>query len=271
VTKNPPILRFPAAFAAFAALSAVPFLKAASGLIRYSLSDVPEAYLVVIPVVAYFWTAMRLRRDPEPPRRGLADFWSALLVVGVGGVLALSLAGRFPGYANSPVLLLWPLWCGVTAAFIFGPGAFRHMLRPLLYLYLAWPPVFIAIINTINPGLQRAAFAILKGFGHMVWWMRTLAPGRYAVNHGGAWITANVTQACSGSDSILALLAIFPVVLLLFQSSALRKLGLVVAGSFAAFVFNIGRIVFIFWVIHLWGPYWGFVVVHPLVGPVLVA
>lgn len=253
----------------FAALSAIPFLKAASGLIRYSLSDVPEAYLVAIPAVAYFWMVIRLRRVAAEPLRRSQTFWAVAAVVGVGLVLWVSLGGRYSGLANTPILLLWPAWTAFVASVLFGPGILTVLWPSLLYLYLAWPPVYIAIINLINPSLERMAFLALNTWARQVNFVHSLGGGHYAVHAPSHWLIANVTLACSGSDSVLALLAIFPVVLILFQSTVFRRGALVALGSVAAFMLNIGRIMVILWVVHRFGSYWGFDVVHPLLGPVV--
>lgn len=251
-------------------ISTIPFVLYAGRLVQDSLSDVPEAYLVWIPLVSYFWIGWQLQRTPETERSYRVAPWFLGLVAAVGLLLGLTLGGMAPTRFNDSALLLWPVWTAMVMWVLYGLPTLAQIWRPLLYLYLVWPPIYIWIIDRLNPHLEAAAYHILNGFSHAVPWLHVLAaPGTYAVDYAGKPILVGVTAACSGSDSILALLVLFPVALLVFEMTWRRKLLMVAAGCGLAFIANILRIMVIFFVAHHWGPYWAFTIVHPLIGPLL--
>lgn len=254
-------------------LISLPFVVASSSLIRFSLSDVPEAYLICIPLAAYFWIA-RVRHGGRLDSVGANTQFRAavvLVLLAVVGFAAYALwGGHSASGASTPVLLGWPLWAGIVVWTLYGPNAVVRVVAPLLYLYLAWPPLYIAIINALNPRLEAFSYALLDRLARTTHWLTPLTGGTYLVRGpGGHGIAANVTAACSGSDSILALLVVFPVALTLFESSRARKGVIVAAGCLIALAANNLRIAAILWAVHQWGPFWGFDVIHPLLGPVL--
>lgn len=251
-------------------IASIPFVLDSGRLVQDSLFDVPEAYLVCIPIVTYLWISFLLRGSDERPKTLSISPIAILVVVAlVGLLLVLLFQGRNVSRFNTSAFLIWPVWMGLVAWALYGRQALGRIVKPLLYLYLVWPPLFIALINSVNPTLRQTSYAILNRFAGMAHWVRGAQPGMYFIQHHGHWIWANVTAACSGSDSVLALLVIFPVSLLVFDSSRLHKLLLIVVGCLLALVANNVRIMIIFAVIHFWGFYWGFKVVHPILGPIL--
>ncbi len=252
-------------------LASIPFALASGRLIQDSLSDVPEAYLVFIPLVAYFWIALSLHRM-EAGRS--ADKLRALVVwllIGTTGlILEWALGAQYSSRFDTSAFLLWPAWTGLVVWVLYGSGALARVWKPLLYLYLVWPPLYMAIINFFNPHLERASFAILYHLARDLSWLSVIRPGSYAIQYGNHLTAiANVTAACSGSDSILALLVVFPAALLVFESTVTRKLALIGIGCLLAFIANNIRIIVILGAVHAWGPYWGFDVFHPLLGPIM--
>ena len=251
----------------------LPFLWFAGKLVRDSLSDVPEAYLVWVPLVAYFWIGWELRHralsdSSASARDGLPTM---ALVFAMGLILAGLLAGHEPGHFPSWPLLLWPTWLGLVVWVLYGPAAVRHLRGPLLYLYLVWAPLYIWIIHQINPALEHSAYRVFDAAARHTAWL-TLDPhyrGAYLILHAGRWLAVSITAACSGSDSILALLVVFPVTLLIFDMSRLKKIVLILVGCVLAYVGNLLRIAAIFGAAHVWGRYWAFTIIHPLLGPLL--
>lgn len=251
----------------------LPFLWFAGRLVRDSLSDVPEAYLVWVPLVAYFWIGWELRhrvlaKSPASVRDGLPTM---AIVVAMGLILAVLLAGHEPGRFASWPLLLWPTWLGVVVWVLYGPTAVQHLRAPLLYLYLVWAPFYIWIIHQINPALEHSAYRAFDAAARYTPWLRPDSHyrGAYLILHAGRWLAVSITAACSGSDSILALLVVFPVTLLIFDMSRIQKMGLILVGCVLAYVGNLLRIAAIFGAAHAWGRYWAFAIIHPLLGPLL--
>ena len=249
-------------------LASLPFLLSAWRLVKDSLLDVPEAYLICIPVVAFFWMGFQLHRYSQQRVRG-PWHWPVVVLVACGLILQWSFGHGLETPFSTAFLIFWPLWAGIVMAALYGRQVIALLWAPLFYLYLAWPPLYIAIINAINPFLQHASYSILNSFAHYFSWIQPGGVGSYGVHYGSRWIVTNVTAACSGSDSLLALLAIFPVALLVFDNSFKRKALIVAVGCVLAFIGNNLRIMAVLWAIHMWGPYWGLDVIHPLLGPVI--
>lgn len=249
----------------------VPFLWFAGQLIRDSLSDVPEAYLVWVPLVAYFWIGWELRHRPLSDSSARGAFATVAAVLAIGLILGWLLAGHEPGRFPSWPLLLWPLWLGIVVWVMYGQAAVRHLWGPLVYLYLVWAPLYIWLINQINPALEHSAYHVFNAATRHTAWLTLDSHyrGAYLILHGGRWLAVSITAACSGSDSILALLVVFPVTLLIFEMSRLQKLLLILVGCVLAYVGNLLRIAAIFGAVHAWGPYWAFTIIHPLLGPLL--
>jgi len=246
----------------------VPFVFPAAYVVHYSLSDEPEAYLLFIPLVAFFWMGLLLNRHDLPVRRVSRVALVASVAAGIILFVGLGIRHAFP----HNVLLLWPAWTAVVVWAAYGIPYVTRLWAPLLYLYLVWPPIFLKVLAVIDPWLEKWSFAFFNRLTAIFSWLRqTARPGEYAMAHSGHWIVVGITDACSGSDSLMALMVLFPVALILFDASWVRKLGLVVIGTVLAFVENIVRIFLIFLAAHWWGTYWAFAVIHPLLGPVLFA
>ena len=243
----------------------------AGRLAQDSLSNVPEAYLIWIPIVAGFWMIWNLQHQGmDSVLRRFVAVRVLGMVAGLGVVLAWGLYGVEPARFNQRALLAWPLWTALVMAGIYGPQVLRLIYRPLLYLYLVWPPLYIALVNALNPFLERLADGFFTSLSHRVpWVLATETRGLYWVHHGTHWSGINITAACSGSDSILALLVLFPIALLVFQMSRIQQLLLLLGGILLAFITNILRILVIFWATHQWGSRIAFGIIHPVLGPLL--
>ncbi len=252
-------------------IASIPFVVVAGRLVQDSLSDVPEAYLIWIPVVAGFWIIWQLQQHKGnyTPRTATPALIMAA-IAGVGAFLAWGLYGIVPARFNQGALLAWPLWMALVMAMLYGPNVLGVIYQPLLYLYLVWPPLYIAILNVLNPLLERFSDGLFNALNRQVSWvLQTATKGSYWVQHGTHWIPINITAACSGSDSILALLVLFPVALLVFHMSRGQQWLLILGGSLLAFIANNLRILVIFWAAHQWGSYIAFSIIHPVLGPLL--
>lgn len=243
----------------------------AGRLVQDSLSDVPEAYLIWIPIVAGFWIIWNLQQQRESDTtRTAVPLMVLAMIAGTGIVLALGLYGIEPSRFNQGALLAWPLWTAIVMAGMYGFPVLRTIYQPLLYLYLVWPPIYIALVNTWNPLLEHLSYRFFTGLSHYTSWvLATETRGSYWVQHGTHWIDINITAACSGSDSILALLVLFPVALLVFQMSRIQQWILILSGCLLAVIANNLRILIIFWAAHQWGSYVAFSIIHPVLGPLL--
>ncbi len=250
-------------------LTIIPFLLESGRLVEDSLSDVPEAYLICIPVIALIWTGMMLDQGAISQIRVMTAPILVIVLGVVTGIMGRIFWGQEVGAGSTRALLFWPVWLAVVVWALYGSQALTGIVKPVFYLFLGWPPLFVALINRVNPFLEQAAFFLLRIFSQGARWLKTVHPGLYLVTHAGRSHLISVTAACSGSDGLLALLVIFPVALFLFESTLLQKVLVIGIGCVLAFVANILRIIAIMATVRYFGWYWGFKVVHPLLGPIL--
>lgn len=248
----------------------IPFFLYAERLVTDSLKDVPEAYLIWIPILGFFWMYWRMQHRQSNSTQSRPG-WVSLAVVLLAGGLAFFGGDPASVSLKNLVLLLWPLWSLFSVWVLFGEEYVALVTLPALYLYLCWPPLFIRIINAMNPYLERWSYQALSWFSHGLSWIVTVSkmPVEFAVRDTHQWVAINVTASCSGSDSLLALLVLFPIVLIIFDISWWRKALIITLGCVVAFWANAVRIFIIFWVTHVAGVFWAFSVVHPLIGPVM--
>ncbi|MCY0869365.1 MAG: archaeosortase/exosortase family protein [Firmicutes bacterium] len=256
------------------AASVIPILPYAKPLVDYALADTPYAYLVWIPAFAFFWGGWSLTRmntyndDAElnvlvgVPAMVLAG---ALLMGGLS-----TFAGSFVG--NSVGLLLWPLWALAVAWVLFGIGTTGVLLRPLIFMMLAWPPLYTAIVSFTNPILQNFAIDVSNGFANLFKWAQVSSQyGEILIRHGGTWLAIVISSACSGSDSFLAMIILLPIVLVLFQGSFWRKLMLIAIAALLAIAMNLLRLVLLILSDHIFGSDFTFGILHPVLGMILFA
>lgn len=254
--------------------SVVPFVAPAWRLAGMAMTDVPEAYLATIPVAAFAWAGWTLSNASlaRPQARRRLD---APIALALGACLVLAgMQWLVPhGVGVGDALVLWPLWSAGVAVAFWGRGALRVLWAPLAYLVLAWPPPYLAVIAAIDPTLIRWGYMVLVHVARTTTWMHPLSalPVRFGIQTPSGPLDVNVTAACSGSDSILALIVLFPVLLALFRGSIRRKVLLVLVGVIGAFVANLVRILTIVWVAHAVSVPLAFNVVHPILGPFLFA
>lgn len=258
--------------AVWIAASILPILPYAQPLWGDALADTPYAYLVWIPVFAFFWAGWSMSRtDAYKDDAELNGIMGVLLLLLSGALLVAGMtswAGSFVG--DSAGLLVWPLWALGLAWIMFGVGVTGKLVRPLLYLLLVWPPIYSWIVNVTNPILENLANASLTVFAHFAPWLRvSYVYGDYYVKHAGHWFGVQVSSVCSGSDSFLAMLILLPIILVLFEGTVLRKAILIGFAAVMSVVMNLLRLIILVISGHLVGSNFTFGTLHPVLGMIL--
>jgi exosortase len=256
------------------AASVIPILPYARPLVDYALADTPYAYLVWIPAFAFFWGGWSLSHmDKYNDDAELHVLIGVPAMVLAGALLMGGLstfAGSFVG--DSVGLLLWPLWALAVAWVLFGIGTTGVLLRPLIFMMLAWPPLYTAIVSFTNPILQNFAIDVSNGFANLFKWAQVSSQyGEILIRHGGTWLAIVISSACSGSDSFLAMIILLPIVLVLFQGSLLRKFLLIVIAAMLAIAMNLLRLILLILSDHAFGSDFTFGILHPVLGLILFA
>lgn len=251
--------------------SALPIGPYTIPLFEQSLSDTPQAYLAWIAVLAFVWSIWNLNRQSTLPRTHQATYLGLTLLVASGLWLTLGKV-YWPVFffRSDAALLAWPVWSLGLAWVLFGISASKSLLRPLTYLFLVWPPIYEGILTVVNPPLESLAVSSMSAFSSSVSWMRPDSVfGVFDVTTAKVTVPVFVSQACSGSDSVLALLILFPITLIFFRIPLPRQVLLIIFGSLLAFAANLLRIFLIILALHIFGYSFAFNVLHPILGAVM--
>lgn len=253
-------------------LSALPLAAYIVPLWQNALADTPLAYLIWVPLLGFVWAIWELHRAmPYPDDREINFLLGGGLLLLSGFILAAGpVLWPFSFIGADAGLLVWPFWVLGTAWLLFGVGTTRPLVWPLAYFVLAWPPLFTIGVEHSQTILTGSAVRIIGAIGSHLSWMRPIPPsGTYLISHAGAQVPVYITSACSGADSLLAVIIVLPILLTQFLGSAWRKWMLVVVASLLALVLNLVRLLLLIVSVHLNGPAFALGVLHPVLGIVL--
>ncbi len=252
--------------------SILPMLPYATPLWSYALADTPYAYLVWIPVFAFLWGALSLVQVPSYKDDAELNGITGLVIVALAASLLYegtqAWAGSFVG--NSAGLLIWPLWAMGLAWLIFGIGVTKRLIRPLLYLLLAWPPLYASIVNITNPLLDNLANTALHAISGTVSFVHTQASyGDYLIQYAHTWVPVQVSSVCSGSDSFLAMAILLPIILVIFHGTTMKNFLLISIAAMLSIVLNLLRLLLLIESLHVVGSNFTFGTLHPILGIIL--
>ncbi len=257
---------------AWAIGSSLPMIPYATPLWSGALADTPYAYLVWIPVFAFIWAGWQLQRalsyNDDAELNGIMGI-PMLLVAG-----SLLVAGitvwQYYFVGQSVGLLIWPLWALGLAWLVFGVGVTKYLIRPLMYLWLSWPPLYSTIVSFTNPILENFANRFVAELAHKFSWLVISSPvGTYRVLYHRQSVTVYVTSVCSGADSLLAVAILLPIVLVTFMGPLWKKSMSILLAACLALLANWLRLAVIIFSIHMLGPNFSLGVLHPVLGILL--
>lgn len=253
--------------------SVVPIIPFTIPLFRNALTDTPTAYLIWIPIVAYFWLVWKLiersRSDVGHIRYSLS---ACMALLAASAFWMTAFVEKWTWFYRWDLgLLMWPLWTAAIVGCWYGLAAVRAVIPALFYLVLVWQPLYLGLIKIVDPFLSNVTMSFFRLVtGRVDWILSTSSPIILRIaNSAGIWYLIRVNQACSGADSVLALMVLFPVFLMMIGGTVGRKLLVLVIGCLAAFVFNLFRLSLIFLGLHFLGYGFAFDFLHPFLGTVL--
>lgn len=240
-------------------------------LFQGALADSPQAYLIWIPVLAFSWAVWMLFSASGGVRNSSRETALGLLIALLSGftLVAGGTIWKHEFIVHDLAFLVWPFWASGLLMLLAGWRVAKSILKPMAYLVLAWPPLYAWILSILDPFLESFTNNMVSMWGHAYRWIHLgEEPGYFFVHSAGAWVLVSITKACSGSDSVLAALALFPISLVLFEASFLKKLLLVLAGCVLSVIFNMIRICLIFLALHLFGVWFAIDILHPVLGSI---
>jgi exosortase/archaeosortase family protein len=234
--------------------------------------ETPLADLVLVPPLAAALLFAASRRHPYVAFLRLGRFdlviaailtLSAIVLVAAGPTL---LSKYF--WAMRLDLLSLPLFASATVALLFGARSLVPLTFPLLFLLLAWPLPYLAL-------LERG----LTAFTGWTAWAVQLVVSRtdlavpvagsntlYSVTHHGTRTVVGIATACSGVNSLVGFAVVGLAALWFVQGRFACRLAWLAAGAALVWSFNVVRIIAVFLVAHDVGAHAAFDLLHPVAG-----
>ena len=235
--------------------------------------DTPLADLVLVPLLAaaLCYAAVRRHRFVAFLRLGRFDY----VLAGVLGAVALGLLAAGPTlwskyfWAMRIDLLTLPLFAAAVVILMFGSRALIPLGFPLLFLLLAWPLPYDALLeHVLSSFTGSTAWAVerVAAVTHVATAVTGSGGARYVVPHDGDSIVVSVASACSGVNGLVGFLVVGIAGTWLVRGSVVRRLAWLVFGAGLVWALNVVRIVAVLVTAQVFGEHAAFDLLHPVAG-----
>jgi hypothetical protein len=172
--------------------------------------DTPLADLVLVPPIAAALLFAASRRRPYVAflRLGGLDYVLAALLLGIGFACVAFGPTAWSKYfwAMRIDLLTLPLFVAAVVVLLFGARALIALGFPILFLLLAWPLPYLALLER---GLSAFTSSTTWAVARAAAWTHVAAPvpgseaSSYTVVHAGRPTVVSVASACSGVNGLV--------------------------------------------------------------------
>ena len=244
-------------------------------LLRGLTLQTPLAYLGLVPIIAlglgWYWASRRPARGPYdlPLDFTLGRLLGAVLVMTaiVIGVVVPRTAGLDFWLLRVDLLSL-PLFIAGVVALLFGVRQLWNVRFAILFLFLAWPAPYLAVLADGTNLSVDATIAVLS----VVTAVAPLASpiggsdGLFLIGHGDDAIPVAIASACSGANSIVGFGLVGLALFAILRGPIWRRIGWLAAGIVLTWLLNIVRIELIFLVGAVGSPQLALNVLHPFAG-----
>jgi exosortase len=235
--------------------------------------DTPLADLVLVPplAAALFYAALRRHTFVAYLRLGRFDY----VVAGVLGALALGLVTAGPTlwskyfWAMRIDLLTLPLFAAAVVVLLFGSRALIPLGFPLLFLLLAWPLPYDALLeHALASFTSSTAWAVerVAGSAHVATGVPGSGGSRYVVPHGADSVVVSVASACSGVNGLVGFAVVGAAATWLVRGSVVRRIAWLALGACLVWALNVVRIVGVLLTARALGEHAAFDLLHPVAG-----
>jgi exosortase/archaeosortase family protein len=235
--------------------------------------DTPLADLVLVPPIAaaLLFAALRRHRFVVFLRLGRFDY----VLAGALGGIALALVAAGPTlwskyfWAMRIDLLTLPLFAAAIVVLLFGSRALIPLGFPLLFLALAWPLPYDALLeHALSSFTQSTAWAVerLASVTHVATAVIGSDNSRYVVAHGSDSIVVSVASACSGVNGLVGFGVVGIAALWLVRGRLVRRFAWLVFGAALVWALNVARIVVVLLTARRLGEHAAFDLLHPVAG-----
>lgn len=239
-------------------------------------AQTPLAYLALVPAMALglAWVTW----STQPARRTIHDR-QVDLIIGAGLLgIAVTLLALLPETLDARFwlyrvdLLTMPLFVGGLVALLYGVPQLWAMRLPILFLFMAWPALYLPVIGEgmrASVDLSIGALVLASQGLPFARPMSGGAEGLFMIEHGGESFVLGVASACSGVNSLVGFALIGTALMTIVRGPLLRRLAWLVTGMMATWLLNLVRMQLIFVVGHLFGRDAAMEILHPVAGLIL--
>lgn len=234
--------------------------------------DTPIAHLALVPVISLLLMAAKRRPGKEPPIHDRQVDWIVGLPLVIG---PLVMNNVLPRHFSTDYwvwridLLSLPLFVAGVIALVFGLRTLWRLRSGVLFLFLAWPWPYNQILDR---WLGRFTELTIFGLKQCLNYVKLASPVRggdgslFEVMHGADPVRMSVASACSGANGLVGFILVGLAFLQVLNGSRRSKIAWLAAGAFLVWVFNLVRILTIFYAARTWGESVAIDGFHPVAG-----
>jgi exosortase/archaeosortase family protein len=235
----------------------------------------PLAYLGLVPLIAlglgWYWAVRRPAVGPYDLRLdftlgrllGLALVLAALLI----GVIVPMTSGLDFWLLRVDLLSL-PVFVAGVIALLFGVRQLWNVRFAVLFLFLAWPAPYLAILADGMTVSVDATVAVLAFIAALVPLAAPIggSDGLFLIGRGDDAIPVAIASACSGANSVVGFALVGVALFAILRGPVRRRVAWLLAGIVLTWLLNVVRIEMIFLVGAVATPQLALNVLHPIAG-----
>ena len=235
----------------------------------------PLAYLGLVPVIAlglgWYWAVRRPAVGPYDLRLdftlgrllGLALVLAALLI----GVIVPMTSGLDFWLLRVDLLSL-PVFVAGVIALLFGVRQLWNVRFAVLFLFLAWPAPYLAVLSEGMTVSVDATVAVLSVIALVAPLATPIggSDGLFMIGRGDDAIPVAIASACSGANSVVGFALVGVALFAILRGPIRKRLAWLAAGIVLTWLLNVVRIEMIFLVGAVATPQLALNVLHPIAG-----
>ena len=236
--------------------------------------DTPLAHLSLVPAIsiALAWVRRRSVVGPDIRDRQL-DWIVGLPLIATALFMNLVLPGELSWefWVRRVDLLSLPIFVAGVVSLLFGVRSVWKYRLAIGFLFLAWPYPYAVILDRwlgeFTSWTIEALEVVLRPFP-----LATKVPGSeslFEVMYEGSLIRMSVASACSGANGLVGFLLVGAAFMFVVRGPRSRKIAWLATGALLVWLFNLVRIMSIFWSAGRWGESVAIDGFHPYVGLVV--
>lgn len=242
-------------------------------LLRSLKAETPLAYLGLVPFIALFLAAARVRPGPNEPDihdRQIDYIIGVPLIVGAivfDVLMPVRMSTLFWLYRLD--LVAFPLFVAGTIALLFGTRALWRLKLPVLFLLFAWPLPYTTLLTdwlTAFTASTLGGLNVALRFVHVAHQVPGQDVGTYLVSFARGDFPVSVASACSGVNGVVGYLLVALAFLTIVVGRWWCKALWLAFGLGGVWLSNVARILVILVAGHRWGEGVAIDVLHPFMG-----